>query len=328
MERRYQVFVSSTYDDLREERQQVIQALLESDCIPAGMELFPAADEEQWSFIKRVIDECDYYLVIVAGRYGSTDREGTSYTEKEYDYAVERGKPVIGFYHANPGAIPSAKCEDDPQKKSRLDAFREKIKTRLCKPWSSAEDLSGKVSRSIAQLKKSRPAEGWVRAQDVADPQTIVALRNKIDELEAALKAARTQPPQGVNDLAQGSDPLLVKFTLALGQNAQGDHDRGTTWDELFSVLGPAMLEGCSEQALRSLLESWLWPGRDWHVVVDDGGFRQIIIQLLALELIERGKKHVSGEAGTFWRLTDYGQNYLIRLRAIHRKPEKRKGPP
>ena len=63
MEKRYQVFVSSTYTDLKEERRHVTQALMEMDCIPAGMELFPAADEEQWEFIKRVIDDCDYYLL-------------------------------------------------------------------------------------------------------------------------------------------------------------------------------------------------------------------------------------------------------------------------
>jgi hypothetical protein len=47
-EKRYQVFVSSTFQDLQEERQEVIQALLELDCIPSGMELFPAANEDQW----------------------------------------------------------------------------------------------------------------------------------------------------------------------------------------------------------------------------------------------------------------------------------------
>ena len=51
MDKRYQVFVSSTYADLKEERQHVIQALMEMDCIPSGMEVFPAADEEQWDFI-------------------------------------------------------------------------------------------------------------------------------------------------------------------------------------------------------------------------------------------------------------------------------------
>lgn len=52
MDKRYQIFVSSTYADLKEERRRVIQALMEMDCIPSGMELFPAADEEQWEFIK------------------------------------------------------------------------------------------------------------------------------------------------------------------------------------------------------------------------------------------------------------------------------------
>ena len=49
IEKRYQVFVSSTYADLQDERQEVMQALLELDCIPAGMELFPAANEDQWT---------------------------------------------------------------------------------------------------------------------------------------------------------------------------------------------------------------------------------------------------------------------------------------
>ncbi len=57
MDRRYQVFVSSTYEDLREERAAVIAALLQLDCIPAGMEHFPASDEDSFTWIKRVILE-------------------------------------------------------------------------------------------------------------------------------------------------------------------------------------------------------------------------------------------------------------------------------
>lgn len=88
MDKRYQVFVSSTYSDLHEERSKVIQTLMEMDCIPAGMELFPAIDQEQFEFIKKVIDDCDYYLLIIGGRYGSLTNDGISFTEKEYDYAV------------------------------------------------------------------------------------------------------------------------------------------------------------------------------------------------------------------------------------------------
>src|SRR3712207_6374119 len=96
MATKYQIFVSSTYEDLKAERDQVIRAVLEMGHIPVGMEMFSAADEEQWQIITRQIDQSDYYVVLVAHRYGSTV-EGISYTEKEYDYAVRSGVPALGF---------------------------------------------------------------------------------------------------------------------------------------------------------------------------------------------------------------------------------------
>src|ERR1051326_2157854 len=138
MEKRYQVFVSSTYADLKEERQRVIQELMEMDCIPSGMELFPAADEEQLAFIKRVIDDCDYYLLIIGGRYGSISADGISYTEQEYDYAVSRGLKVIALRHENPDEIPLGKSEKDPELRERLQRFRDKVATgRLVKSWKT-----------------------------------------------------------------------------------------------------------------------------------------------------------------------------------------------
>jgi len=78
------------------------------------MELFPAADEEQFEFIKRVIDDCDYYLLIIGGRYGSTTAQGISYTEQEYDYALTRGLKVVALLHENPDEISFGKSEQDP----------------------------------------------------------------------------------------------------------------------------------------------------------------------------------------------------------------------
>lgn len=85
MSTKYQIFISSTFDDLKEERSQVIKAILEMGHIPVGMEMFSAADEEQWKLIARQIDETDYYVVIVGHRYGSMI-DGISYTEKEFAY--------------------------------------------------------------------------------------------------------------------------------------------------------------------------------------------------------------------------------------------------
>lgn len=64
MERRHQVFISSTFVDLIEERREVIEALLEMDAIPAGMELFAAGNTDQWTLIQQVIDQRDRKSVV------------------------------------------------------------------------------------------------------------------------------------------------------------------------------------------------------------------------------------------------------------------------
>lgn len=180
MEKRYQVFVSSTYSDLKDERQGVIQTLMEMDCIPAGMELFPAADDEQWEFIKRVIDDCDYYLLIIGGRYGSTTKEGISYTEKEYEYAKERGLKVLAFIHEKPEEIPMGKSEIEPELRSCLITFRDKVSTgRLVKFWSTAKELPGIVALSLSKCIKAYPAIGWVRADKIAS----LELLEEVNEL-------------------------------------------------------------------------------------------------------------------------------------------------
>ena len=69
----------------------MVSALLQLDAIPAGMELFPAADEDAWTLILRVIEASDYYLLVVGGKYGSIDpTTELSYTEREFDYAGRR----------------------------------------------------------------------------------------------------------------------------------------------------------------------------------------------------------------------------------------------
>src|SRR3954451_21211446 len=107
----YKVFVSSTFEDLREDRSQVQLTLLKPDCLPVGMELFPAGDEETWRFIERQIEDTDYYFVVIAGRYGSLHPGGISYTEKEYDYAERAGKPRLAFVHSNPMSLPMSHSE-------------------------------------------------------------------------------------------------------------------------------------------------------------------------------------------------------------------------
>jgi hypothetical protein len=89
------------------------------------MELFPVTDQQQLIFIKRVIDRCDYYVVIVGVKYGSLDGE-KSFTEKEY--AVEKKIPVLPFIHKEPSKIEADKADRDADQIRRLDLFRARLK--------------------------------------------------------------------------------------------------------------------------------------------------------------------------------------------------------
>lgn len=171
VERRFDVFVSSTYEDLIEERKEVTQAILECDCMPVGMEMFPASNLEQWNFIKKVIDKSDIYLVIIAGKYGSESRDESghriSYTEMEFNYALEQGKPVLAFLVDNIGKLERNKTEDDNSKMELLKNFKEKIKaSRLIKYYKNKDDLKAKVISSLNQIKKQINSGGWVRADE------------------------------------------------------------------------------------------------------------------------------------------------------------------
>lgn len=126
MDKRYQVFVSSTFTDLKEERKAIIECLLNAKYIPAGMEMFAASNDEQFKYIKKIIDTCDYYVLIVGARYGSINPStGKSFTEQEYDYAVEKGIPVLAFLHDNPYNLSVEKRDDE--NRELLERFRNKV---------------------------------------------------------------------------------------------------------------------------------------------------------------------------------------------------------
>ena len=244
MDKRYQVFVSSTYADLQQERQHVIQTLMEMDCIPSGMELFPAADEEQWEFIKRVIDDCDYYLLIIGGRYGSITSDGVSYTEKEYDYAIKKGIKVIAFLHSSPQEIPVIKSETNPELKVKLDSFREKVSSnRLVKFWKSVDELPGLVALSLSKTIKTYPATGWIRANQAASTELlneVNELRKKNEELQGQL--VEFQEKQDLQEDLAPLDDTFVIHGRYTGKYGDRDWQVALTWRDIFRLLAPHLL--------------------------------------------------------------------------------------
>ena len=165
MKKKYQVFISSTYEDLVEERAAVSQCLLDCGCIPVGMEQFPASGMSQMAYIKKMLADCDYYILILAGRYGSIDTDGIGFTEKEYDYAKSIGLPVMSFVIKAEDQLQSYKCENTDDGRRMLKAFRSKVcGDTLVKFYENKDDLRANVAISLQQCIHDFPAVGWVRA--------------------------------------------------------------------------------------------------------------------------------------------------------------------
>ncbi len=139
------------------------------------MEMFSAADEEQWKLIKRQIDQSDYYILIVAHRYGSM-AGNVSFTEREYDYAVESGVPVLGFVIEPSAEWPANDVDTVAEARVHLEHFKAKIKSRMISFWSNADSLAGKVLAALSKQKAVNPRPGWVRADDVPGPEVLAEL--------------------------------------------------------------------------------------------------------------------------------------------------------
>lgn len=116
------IFVSSTWLDLQPERRAVEEAINRmSQAKFIGMEYFGSRPETTQQASLDEVDQCEIYLGIIAGRYGS------GITEQEYRRAVKQNKQCF-IYFKDEEATPVEWRESDPAGVSRLNAFKEELR--------------------------------------------------------------------------------------------------------------------------------------------------------------------------------------------------------
>lgn len=261
MNKKFQVFISSTYEDLKEERDQVIKATLEMGHIPVGMEMFSAADEEQWNIITRQIDEVDYYCIILAHRYGSTAPSGIGYTEKEYDYAIAKGIPILGFVIADGAAWPANKNEANEENRERLKNFRTKIKSRMVNFWNNKSDLHAKFSIALMKAFVTHPRTGWSRASDIAGPEVVkelsrlsaenAELRKQLENIE---RIEREHDKDTLTEVFSTLERNSVVVYVRLKRDEWGNPIERTLLDIFMSIAPNMIIEIIQKKYLKMLL--------------------------------------------------------------------------
>ena len=204
-EKKYQIFVSSTYTDLKEEREQIIKEILKMDCIPAGMEYFPGVDESQMDYIHRVIDESDYFVLILGAKYGSVDDNGISYTEQEYEYAVSKGLKIIALILKDPNKAERGKTDQDEDLFKKLMVFRERVQAnRLANFWEDEKELVSCFLHSVIKTKELFPAIGWVRGNTPPSQEVL----HRIEVLE--------EEKQRLQEIAKRADKKQIATDIKM----------------------------------------------------------------------------------------------------------------
>ncbi|MBS1520045.1 MAG: DUF4062 domain-containing protein [Bacteroidetes bacterium] len=227
-DKKYQIFISSTYKDLIASRETIIKAILNLYHVPIGMEMFSADNEEQWETIKTTIQFSDYYVLIVGHRYGSTTKEGVSYTEKEFDYAKEIGVPILAFVRNREASTTPAQREQQPQNQEKLDTFVEKVTNNaMVDFWNDDSELATKVITALFKIFTKIPRIGWIRSDkgmssEVADELAALSKENrglKAELLELKNKISSKKPAFQIffNDKDIIVEKLISNSTLIQG---------------------------------------------------------------------------------------------------------------
>ena len=179
LERRYKIFLSSSFEDLKEARSKLILATLRLKHIPTGMELF-CAGPPVLTAVEEEIASSDIFAILVGGRLGSRiseDLDALSYTEHEYEFAINHNKPILAFllddreYEQARHALPLDSKERDHDEPLRK--FRERVKrtkaggSRIVEFFQGddAGDLVQKYSTAVHNCVAAFPtasSRGWV----------------------------------------------------------------------------------------------------------------------------------------------------------------------
>jgi Domain of unknown function (DUF4062) len=322
--KKLQVFVSSTYEDLKVERQAAVEAILSAGHIPAGMELFAAGDRSQMEVIKRWIDESDVFVLILGGRYGSLDPEsGKSYIQLEYEYAQEKGKPffavVIDKEHLEEKVKAHGLAVDERDNPQQLKTFRGSVTNKLVKFWKDPRDIKLAIYETLSDFSRREDLIGWVPGDQSADTGEILRLTKENASLRERLSKIGDTAPTfcglGYEDMYQMLNSELLDLTAVERDFGKETVAELQSASAMFGAAKPTLLQ-------------FLWIGRDFMA----SGFvrnseEELVDKLVAFGLLaitERSKEERTGLGSVFitikpafvrYGLTQDGRQFLLRLR-------------
>jgi hypothetical protein len=127
----FTVFVCSTFSDLSEERDGVLDAIRRLKLQHESMEFFGARTSQPIETCLAQVQASDVLVVIVGLRYGSIVTElGISYSEAEYEEGFRLKKPCLVYMRDEDEPILAKHVERDPEKLKLLERWKQTLQSR------------------------------------------------------------------------------------------------------------------------------------------------------------------------------------------------------
>ncbi len=160
MDRKYQVFISSTYMDLKEIRAFTYMSILEMGHIPVGLDIFNVQKNYTTEkYTAKYIDTCEFVVMIIGERYGSISLTDRSYVEEEYVYSLSKSKSVLCFLKSNYNKV-------DDEKYQKF--VKRILNNQLVVLWDDIDDFKNKFVQSISKFLASfSPSTYWIKSSKI-----------------------------------------------------------------------------------------------------------------------------------------------------------------
>lgn len=307
MKKKLQIFISSTYKDLQDERQAAVEAILGSNNIPAGMELFKAGNNSQWETIKKWINDSDIYMLILGGRYGSIEPTSKkSYTQLEYEYAISKDIPVFAtvlsdsFIKRKESSSSNPDDISEHSNKYLYDEFKKLVMSKMVKIVDDCKDIKLAIHESLSELKEDYDFEGWARGVSDSTYNNLVEQNSKL--------------VQEVNEL-KGNKEIILNVSGAVEFMEKLRNSQITLIiNEIFQIIAPLIMTPTKSSKVKEDFEQSLkelYMPNNYSLYVEDNQFQKIKALLFSKQLIKLSKD--TKDAGLI-ELTSDGTETLIEM--------------
>ncbi|MGI4739791.1 MAG: DUF4062 domain-containing protein [Janthinobacterium lividum] len=305
MDKKYQIFISSTFKDLIEQRNEVVKVVLRLSQLPVGMEIFNAASATPWDVITSHIDNSDYYVLILAHRYGSEDPvTEIGYTEKEYDYALSKGIPCLAFVIKDGVQWNPELMEQKPGPKKKLAAFKKKIHVHHVSYWTSTEDLASQVLLALVDETRNNPGIGWVRANAITSSPSVAEELSRLSKENSELKIQLANTDNKQDEYTELIDILTASRATLVAE----DGEISFTLNDLFLATCQAQNSPYVSNVGAKLVTL---KGREGAKVKEARILNEKGTELSSLGLLSKESTH----SGNLWYLTERGTKLYAKLR-------------